>query len=199
MGIGLPIVSLCLLIILPNGYDEYYIIVQILGITITFEITILVMTFEAATVNSRLNDAVKKFEKWLLVPTIDTTSVEKRITRKNISDTSGYDKKMKTNIMDIINDVNEIGRLKFAHRNNEETELSSAIDDAKTDIDVNQIDHNWDEMIHCHMPILAYWKVRFKGVKLFGVSVDYKLFFRLLSLTLINVLIFLIRSRISWL
>lgn len=53
-------------------------------------------------------------------------------------------------------------------------------------------------LVQGYMPILAYWKVRFKGVRFFRIRVDFKLFFRLVSISIINVLIFFVRARISW-
>ena len=67
VGISMPVICFILLIIMPNGAKNYYVLIQVFEIAATFEVTILWTAYEAATLNANLNLAVASLEQWLLI------------------------------------------------------------------------------------------------------------------------------------
>ena len=226
---------LLLLIVLPYGYNEYYVIIQLFLIAITFEITILCTIYEAANINQLLNKAVSTFEKWLLVTkeTVITKANRDEKLSKNSNNNKMKNASKHLQSMEIINNVNAIGTRRFVaslnnleiytasgkvanvNRNLEQNLASNASDNYEIDSDHNNggdkkndgiTNSNddivgmieWKSFVTEYMPILAYWKARFNGIKIFGLRVDIKFFFRLLSISVVNILIVAVRARVSW-
>ena len=66
---------------------------------------------------------------------------------------------------------------------------------SKKAVNVDMVE--WGVLVKEYLPILNFWNRKFKGVSVFGIPVDYRLFFRLLSITLINVIIFGVKARVD--